>query len=177
MKSREGDTLGGDPEGGTLIPGEPDAGKASTSGSEERVGKRTEDPRRTPNGPGGESAPSPDRQRALPLSYGESVMVLPGNPPRDAARLVRKGHDLSRWGQSRRSSRGAGRPRTGRKVAVQGTARNGSGWRRVLLPLMASRRSYCAAWEVSARTALEGKPDAVKAARPVWEGALRNRSG
>jgi len=29
---------------------------------------------------------------------------------------------------------------------------------------------------VSVRTALEGKPDAVKAARPVWRGALRNRS-
>jgi hypothetical protein len=38
-----------------------------------------------------------------PKAAGQSVMMLPGNPPRDAARLMHKGHDLSRGGQSRRS--------------------------------------------------------------------------
>ena len=69
MKSNESDNLGGNAKRGRLIPGEPDAGKACTSGSEGGVEKRTDNPGRTPNGPSGESAPSLDRKRALLLPY------------------------------------------------------------------------------------------------------------
>jgi hypothetical protein len=51
MKSNESDNAKSNPGNGMLSPGEPDAGKACTSGSEGRVEKRTE------------------RQRALPLLY------------------------------------------------------------------------------------------------------------
>jgi len=111
-----------------------------------------------------------------PKAVGESVMALPGKPQGDAVRLECKGLDLSRWWQSRRSSLSAGRPRTGQRAAVQGTV----GIQRLrnsrFLPLMVSRFVGSHGVEVSVRTALEGKPDAVKAARPVWRGALRNRS-
>jgi len=110
-----------------------------------------------------------------PNAVGESVMTLPGKPPRDAARLVCKGHDLSRWWQSRHSSRSAGRPRTGRRTAVQGTVGIQRLWSSRLLPLMASRFVGLHGNEVSVKTAWEGKPDAVKAACPVWEGASVNR--
>jgi len=50
-------------------------------------------------------------------------MTLPGKPTLDAARLTRKGSDLLCWWQSRCSSRSAGRPRTWRRAAVQGSAR------------------------------------------------------
>jgi len=72
-----------------------------------------------------------------PTAVGESVMMLPGNPPRDAARLTCKGRDLSGWGQSRCSSLRTGRPSTWRRAAVQGAV--GIRWVRSsrLLPLMA----------------------------------------
>jgi len=74
-----------------------------------------------------------------PNAVGESVMTLPGKPLRDAARLVCKGHDLSLWWQSRHSSRSAGRPRTGRRTAVQGTVEIRRLWNSRFLPLMANR--------------------------------------
>jgi hypothetical protein len=55
-------------------------------------------------------------------AVGERVMMLPGNPPRDAARLTCKGRDLSGWGQSRCSSLRTGKPSTWRRAAVQGVA-------------------------------------------------------
>ena len=50
-KSNEDDEQGSNFLRGMLIPGEPDAGKACTSGSEGGVMKRTNNLRRTPNGP------------------------------------------------------------------------------------------------------------------------------
>jgi hypothetical protein len=72
-----------------------------------------------------------------PKAAGQSVMMLPGNPDGDAARLMCKGHDLSVWGQSRCSSLRTGRPSTWRRAAVQGAV--GIPWMRSsrLLPLMA----------------------------------------
>jgi len=63
-----------------------------------------------------------------PTAVGESVMMLPGNPPRDAARLTVKGRDLSGRGQSRYSSQRTGKPSTGQRAAVQGTVRMGLTW-------------------------------------------------
>ena len=110
-----------------------------------------------------------------PNAVGESVMTLPGKPQGDAARLVGKGHDLSLWWQSRHSSLSAGRPRTGRRVAGQGTVGIQRTWSSRLRPLVASVFVGPYRKEVSVKTALTGKPDAVKAACPVWEGALVNR--
>ena len=64
-----------------------------------------------------------------PKAVGQSVMMLPGNPDGDAARLMCKGHDLSVWGQSRCSSPRTGRPSTGRRAAVPGTVGMGLTWR------------------------------------------------
>jgi len=118
----------------------------------------------------------PSRCGKGPKAVGESVRVLPGKPPGDAVRLVCKGPDLSLWWQSRHSSLSAGKPRTGRRTAGQGTVGIQRTWSSRLLPLMASGFVGPYRKEVSVKTALTGKPDAVKAARPVWRGALRNRS-
>ena len=115
-----------------------------------------------------------------PNAVGESVRGLPGMPSKGCPQgLMGKGHDLQCVVQSRRSSRSTGKLCTGRRAAVQGTAGIQRTWKRQrwlkgFLPLMVSvfvgpRR------KVSEKTTLEGKPDAVKAACPVWEGALRNR--
>jgi hypothetical protein len=55
-----------------------------------------------------------------PNAVGQSVMTLPGKPTQDAVRLSGKGTDLWRWWQSHRSSLSAGKPRTWRRVIVQG---------------------------------------------------------
>jgi hypothetical protein len=116
----------------------------------------------------------PPSCRKRPHAVGQSVMWLPETPPPDAARLRRKGTDLRCWWQSRHSSPSAGRPRTGRRTVVPGVVRMESGPEDTLLPLRVRRRRASTTLQASARTALEGKPDAMEVACPVWRGAQRN---
>ena len=58
-----------------------------------------------------------------PNAVGEGVMALPGIQHGTAVKLTHKESERSVLGQSRRSSRSAGKPRTGRRAAVQGVVR------------------------------------------------------
>ena len=111
-----------------------------------------------------------------PKAVGESVMVLPGIPCNGCPQgLTGKGSERQCTVQSHRSSRRRGKPATGRRAAVQGPTGIRSRRKSSFLPSMASRLTGLCREEVSAKTALEGKPDVWKRTRPVWEGALGNQ--
>jgi hypothetical protein len=115
----------------------------------------------------------PPRCGKGPKAVGESVMGLPGIP-RKGGLQGRPGKGSERPGavQSRRSSRRQGKPVTWRRAAVQGLTRIQSRRKSRFLLLLASRLTELCRGKVSARTALEGKPDVSKGTCPVWEGAL-----
>jgi hypothetical protein len=106
-----------------------------------------------------------------PTAVGESVVVLPGSARNPAARLTRTGSDresceraaivLGAW-----ESQVQGERRQSRELREY---REYEGVERLEELHEYVRRA--AQQQVSAKTALEGKPGALKGARPVWEGA------
>jgi hypothetical protein len=106
-----------------------------------------------------------------PTAVGESVMVLPGSPRNPATRLTRKGSDRESWKTAARvlgawESHVQGERRQSRELRVYSECEGAEG-----LGVLHRHVRRTAQQQVSARTALEGKPDALKGARPVWEEA------
>jgi hypothetical protein len=106
-----------------------------------------------------------------PTAVGESVVVLPGSPRNPAVRLTRKGSDRGSWETAAIVLRGwesqpQGERRQSRELRVY------SEWEGAeRLEELQHHVRRAAQQEMSEKTALEGKPGALKGARPVWEGA------
>jgi hypothetical protein len=109
-----------------------------------------------------------------PKAAGESVMVLPGSSRHTAVRLTSKGSDRMSWKGAARVVRGwESQPQGERRQSkeLRGESPNGG----VSTPaLNGTAQTPPRNVKVSVRTALEGKPGALKGACPVWRGALGN---
>jgi hypothetical protein len=97
-------------------------------------------------------------------------MGLPGSPRDPAMRLTGKGSERESWERAARvvggrESRSQGERRQSREVREHGECEGA-----VRLKGLQEHVRRAAHQKVSAKTALEGKPDTLKGVRPVWEG-------